>query len=258
MSGIRGKSSPRYISSRISLIACIAVSFKGTSRLLDTDKDRVKDTYEYAVEYLYAQNRLSGIDTGTTEYTLTYDIFGNMLSVKAGENTLATYTYSGNNGKLQRLEYGNGDFETYEYDHLDRLVKVYYNDNEEPTYFVTFDTNGRVSSVKDGNITHIYEYDSLGLPEILSSPMPVKTAAELTRLDLLASTNSFLLEGYTNIGICTPYKDDAFFYIITIGYSAENDSGWIKHSPLPHYRTVPHYIPHNGNNYDIHAWYFFE
>ncbi len=133
-----------------------------SSVYLDTDKDGVKDTYEYAVEYLYAQNRLSSINTATTQYTLMYDAFGNMLSIKAGDNTLATYTYSGNNGKLQRLEYGNGDFEAYEYDHLDRLIKVYYNGNEEASYFVTFDTNGRISSVKDGNITHIYEYDSLG------------------------------------------------------------------------------------------------
>ncbi|MBQ9847456.1 MAG: hypothetical protein IJO64_00155 [Clostridia bacterium] len=58
------------------------------------------DTAEPAVEYLYANNRLSGIQTATTDYTLTHDAFGNMLSIKAGANTLATYDYAANNGKL--------------------------------------------------------------------------------------------------------------------------------------------------------------
>ena len=44
-----------------------------TKVYLDTDKDGIADTAEAQVAYLYANNRLSGIDTATTDYTLTYD-----------------------------------------------------------------------------------------------------------------------------------------------------------------------------------------
>ena len=45
-----------------------------------------------------------------------------MLTIKAGNYTLATYEYAGNNGKLLKLIYGNGDVEEYVYDNLERLV----------------------------------------------------------------------------------------------------------------------------------------
>lgn len=93
-----------------------------TKVYLDTDKDGIPDTAEAQVAYLYANNRLSGIDTATTDYTLTYDAFGNVLTIKAGNYTLATYEYAANNGKLLKLIYGNGDYEQYVYDSLERFA----------------------------------------------------------------------------------------------------------------------------------------
>ena len=57
----------------------------------DADKDETADTTESSVAYLYDFGRLSGINTATTAYTITYDTFGNMVSVSAGGNVLATY-----------------------------------------------------------------------------------------------------------------------------------------------------------------------
>ncbi len=131
-----------------------------TTVYLDNDKDGVCDAYEPAVSYLYVQNRLSGINTSTTAYTLTYDSFGNTVAVKAGDNTLATYTYAQNNGKLLRLDYGNGDYEEYVYDKLDRLISVLYNGVAE--YVLSYDANGQVYSLVDGATTHLYNYDSTG------------------------------------------------------------------------------------------------
>ncbi|MBE6579294.1 MAG: DNRLRE domain-containing protein [Ruminococcaceae bacterium] len=130
---------------------------------LDADEDGVLDTTEASVEYLYAQNRLSGITTAKTAYTLTYDVFGNLLSIKAGDNTLATYEYTAGNGKLTKLAYGNGDYEQYTYDHLDRLVKVVYNGNASSGYELFYDANGRLYKTVDyqAGLTHLYEYDSL-------------------------------------------------------------------------------------------------
>ncbi len=134
-----------------------------TTVYLDADKDDVADTTESSVAYLYASGRLSGINTATTAYTITYDIFGNMVSVSAGGNVLATYTYTAGNGKLTRMTYGNGEYEEYTYDNLDRLVKVTYNGSSENAFTVLYDSNGRLAKAVDGKagITYLYEYDSL-------------------------------------------------------------------------------------------------
>ena len=131
-----------------------------TSKIyLDSDEDGIPDTAEPQVAYLYANNRLSGIDTATTDYTLTYDIWGNVLSIKADNYTLATYEYAANNGKLKKLTYGNGDYEEYVYDELERLVQTKLNGVTE--YTVKYDANGRLYSLTENDSTHIYEYDSL-------------------------------------------------------------------------------------------------
>ena len=134
-----------------------------TNVYLDADEDGNLDTNEPAVEYLYAQNRYSNIKTASTTYTLTYDTFGNLKTIKAGNKTLATYSYAANNGKLTSLTYGNGDYETYTYDHLDRLTKVVYNGVANSGYELQYDANGRLFQTIDhqAGITHTYEYDSL-------------------------------------------------------------------------------------------------
>ena len=134
-----------------------------TTVYLDADKDETADTTESSVAYLYDSGRLSGINTATTAYTITYDTFGNMVSVSAGGNVLATYTYTAGNGKLTRMTYGNGEYEDYTYDNLDRLVKVTYNGNSVNDYIIVYDSNGRLAKAVDGKagITYLYEYDSL-------------------------------------------------------------------------------------------------
>ena len=134
-----------------------------TTVYLDSVKNDVLDSSESSVAYLYAFGRLSGINTATTAYTITYDAFGNMVSVSAGGNVLATYTYAAGNGKLTRMTYGNGEFEDYTYDTLDRLVKVSYNGSATNAYSIVYDSNGRLAKAVDGKagITYLYEYDSL-------------------------------------------------------------------------------------------------
>ena len=134
-----------------------------TNVYLDADKDNAIDATEASVQYLYAQNRLAGIKTSTTEYSLNYDAFGNLRSIWAGGNTLATYEYTAGNGKLTKLIYGNGSFEQYIYDTLDRLVKVVYNGNASSGYELFYDANGRLYKTVDrqAGLTHLYEYDSL-------------------------------------------------------------------------------------------------
>jgi len=89
-------------------------------------------------------------------------VFGKLISVQAGDKTIAQYTYAPNNGHLEKLTYGNGDYEEYEYDNLDRLVKAYYNGSTEAAYSITYDANNNIRRLYDGTTTHIYDYDSLG------------------------------------------------------------------------------------------------
>ena len=92
-----------------------ATSYSGV-----TNAEEVEYTYDDAL-------RLSTITTDSTVYTFTYDGFGNSTSVSAGNNTLATYEYNSNNGKLNKINYGNGFSEEYEYNTLEKLETVWYN-----------------------------------------------------------------------------------------------------------------------------------
>ena len=112
------------------------------------------------MSYVYTNNRLAGIDTSSTEYSIEYNAFGRISVVFAGMFTLANYTYAPNNGKLTKLTYGNGDYEEYIYDYLDRLVSVKYNGVVK--YSIEIDANNRLYSLTENGNTHYYEYDSIG------------------------------------------------------------------------------------------------
>ena len=120
----------------------------------------VNDTDTYAtttgtesVEYTYnAHNRLAQIIIESTRYMLLYDDFGNQSSIKAGNNTLATYEYEERNGKLKKITYGNGLIVRYVYNDLENLSEIWYTDGEDPAikaYEYEYTANGLIQSVKD-------------------------------------------------------------------------------------------------------------
>ena len=61
-----------------------------------------------------------------------YDAFGNSSSVKTGDKTLATYEYN-NNGKLTKINYGNGFSVEYVYNRLEMLTEIWYNESNVRT-----------------------------------------------------------------------------------------------------------------------------
>jgi len=138
-----------------------------TSIFLDEDGDGDKADYESSVVYDYNdQDQLVGINNGSTTYTFTYNRFGNLASIKAGNYTLATYNYSDTNGKLMETAYGNMFAVSNVYDSLDRLVKVTYTIYGRSTtaYTVHYNGDGAIAKVVDNRsgITTEYDYDSLG------------------------------------------------------------------------------------------------
>ena len=78
------------------------------------------------VAYTYdTAGRLVTITTATTTYTITYDDFGNMKSIRSGRRQiLATYNRMDGNGLLESVVYGNGYAEFYTYDELGRVATV--------------------------------------------------------------------------------------------------------------------------------------
>ena len=134
-----------------------------TAVYLDADKDGTIDAAETAVHYTYdGSGRLETIETDGTEYTLVYDVHGNVTSIKAGDYTLVTNTYGANNGALLTSETGNGYETEYEYDSLGRVKGI--KKNGVLKYRVTYNGDGaafRVEDLEAGHITE-YEYDGAG------------------------------------------------------------------------------------------------
>ena len=108
-----------------------------------------------------------------------HDPFGNLKSVKAGNQTLASYIYGSYNGKIQRITYGNGNYEEYTYDHLDRVKTVKYNGDSSKTQTFVYTSEGNIHSITDtvAGILYLCEYDSLGqlTREYMGSNIPVDT-----------------------------------------------------------------------------------
>ena len=186
---------------------------RNTAVFLDLDEDGVADGNEAKVQYYYTNNRLTGIETDTTTYMLSYDAFGNMTQVKAGNNTLASYAYAAGNGKLQRMTFGNGDYEDYIYDNLDRLVSVKFNDTV--TYTLTYDANGFPAKCVDSKagVTHTYEYDGLGR---LIRAWQTNTAAGVRTLGVENTYDSYgrakkstYIDGSRTLAYNLTYKTDS-------------------------------------------------
>lgn len=126
------------------------------------------NTSDEFTKYIYDEhNRLESVSSATTTYSFTYDDYGNTASVKAGDETLATYEYNANNGKLKKLNYGNGVTVRYEYDDLDRVSKIWYteeNGTEELQYEYTYSSGGQITKVDDyaNDTCYVYKYDGAG------------------------------------------------------------------------------------------------
>ena len=130
-----------------------------------------------SLDYTYSDGNLTTVtrtdiaNALSMNYTFTYDSWGNMLTAKAGNCKLASYTYGDNNGLLQKLTYGNGDELSYTYDILDRVKTKQYDNGQLLTY--TYSGDGQLARVKENGGSAVrfyyYNYDSIG--RLISSRM---------------------------------------------------------------------------------------
>ena len=149
-----------------------------TYNFYNTSNGRIESVgtgYSPYINYSYANGQLSAmertayvpsLDADVTQtYTMGYDSFGRMSSVNVGNRNLACYSYDSCNGNLNELYYGTGEAITYEYDALERISNVYYNDDiQTPAVSYSYSSNGALSRMDDyaSGRDYVYNYDALG------------------------------------------------------------------------------------------------
>jgi len=153
---------------------------KGTETytFYNTNNGRVESVgigYSPSLSYSYTNGRLTemtrsayfpGSDFDSVQsYTIGYDGFGNMTSVNVGNRNLVSYSYGAGNGQMTEQVFGTGDSLSYEYDELERVSDVYYNEDVyNPAVSYSYSSNGGLSRVDDyaADRRHLYNYDALG------------------------------------------------------------------------------------------------
>ncbi|MBR0040901.1 MAG: RHS repeat protein [Oscillospiraceae bacterium] len=114
----------------------------------------------------YANGRLSSLSRtaggSTQSYSLSYSGFGSLTSVKVGTRTLVTNGYSSHNGLRSATFLGSSSF-AYDYDELERLRHVYYNNGSSPALSYSYYGEGPLQSLTDSvnNRSYVYSYDTL-------------------------------------------------------------------------------------------------
>ncbi len=108
---------------------------------------------------------MSSISTESTTYSFTYDVFGNPTSIKAGDNTVSSYSYNNRNGKLNKVAYSNGFIVEYFYNDIELLTEIWYTDDagtRQKAYEYEYTASGQVHEFIDninGRST-VYKYDN--------------------------------------------------------------------------------------------------
>ena len=180
------------------------------------------------VEYTYGTDHmLEEISTVSTNYTFSYDEFGNRVWVKAGDNTLASYEYAEKNGKLKKTTYGNGFVVEYVYNDLENLSEIWYTEGEGASvkaYEYEYTTDGQIHRVKDninGRQT-VYTYDSRNRVANISSSSTDDSYNDLfTYVEYDDIGRVTYNSTYVNILGSTTYDDGAVAYMYS--YNGENN-----------------------------------
>ena len=196
------------------------------------------------VDYEYDSNthRLSRILTDATVYSFSYDPFGNSTDVKVGNNSLATYEYYPNNGKINKINYGNGFSEEYKYTSLELLDKIWYNYDDGTralAYSYNYNTDGTLkvfTNHLDGTIIQ-YTYDAHG--RFISSH---ETNSALNSHSLGYTIDTYDAEG--RVAESTTYIK----YLSSTGWTVQDvEKGYEYNSNGTLRKETTYYIPGNAH-----------
>ena len=133
------------------ITSILPATFSGSSYSQITTGARTQYGYDSA-------GRLSSITTrtgttATTTYGFTYDVFGKGTGVSVGNRQIASYEYNTQNGKLNKLVYGNGLNVKYVYDEYERISEIEYRNGNSGSFTTafkyTYDADGNLYSIED-------------------------------------------------------------------------------------------------------------
>ena len=172
----------RLLSTTDALGNGVNYTYDGMGRVISVDAAYGDGGTE--VDYSYTGANLSHISTGTTDYYLTYDEFGNRKKVSlnsSGTKVLSESIYNGYNGKHTETDYGNGDKVKFIYDSLERVSEIQYNTGTNgafvTVYRYVYDSSGNLYCFEDltGGTQNVdrtyYKYDHNGrLAETVYAP----------------------------------------------------------------------------------------
>ena len=150
-------------------------------------------------------NRLSSILHNQFNYNFTYDEFGNVTSVKVGNQALVTNAYENGNGYLSSMTYGNGTKYSYTYDDYGRVTSIAVND--VPRYILVYDANGNLAYTYtvSGNTKQEYTYDNSG--NVVRIQQPGYSDIRMNALSDLQSQTVYSFGGQEKILTLTQSED---------------------------------------------------
>ena len=191
---------------------------------IEEDSEQVHYNYNSAGE-------LSSIGTQGTTYSFAYDSFGNSIGVTAGDKTLATYEYYPNNGKIKKINYGNGFSEEYAYNTLELLSEICYTYDDGTTvtaYSYTYNHDGTLSELTNHIEETVVEYCYDNRGRIISiTERDIDGVGDNSRYSVaynfegkICSTSNIISYAFPNSGISTLFTT-SFKYGLNGGVSCE-------------------------------------
>ncbi len=174
--------------------------------------DRSKSTYITgiaAIDYTYDKGQLSQLKRKSfpyegapqseavyQDYNFTHNAWGQQTSIAVGDQALVINEYENINddattttkggGNHTKTTYANGDYVTYEYDRLDRLIKTTYNDTGEYIEY-TYNGEGALSKLvhrrSNGTVIASYEFERDNLGRLIRSRQVDSNNATIQRTE---------------------------------------------------------------------------
>ena len=162
------------------------------------------------LDYTYSSGNLSTVkrtdnSSKSQTYSFTYDSFGNMLTLKVGTKTLATYTYGTGNGLLATQKYGNGATISFDYNDQNQVEKTTYPDGRTMTY--TYTPDGQVYRATETGtgrtVDYVYGFDDRD--RLISSEKKVNGTTVLRTRQLFNDNDQLTHENW-KMGTKTYYR----------------------------------------------------
>ncbi len=149
----------------------VSYTYDASKRVTGVQATANNQTYKNA--YTYEKDRIKTVSHNTTTdtpdvtYTFGYDALGRKTTVKVGDQTLSTNSYtSDRSGLLEKVQYGNGGQVAYFYDGFNRLTGIRHDGESSNRYSYEYGANGQASILRDSALNRVFqtEHDLCGRP----------------------------------------------------------------------------------------------